>query len=126
MTTTYDTARRALLDGTLAWETSDLRAALLDSSYSFARKHATLQTVQSHVLGVSARLTGCEIEGLVAKAGPCFLLAKKEGRAGSVVVFRHSDGVLFAHAAIAHALAVAGQRFDISWPDGAVLSLEED
>ncbi len=126
MTTAYDTVRRAMLDSTLAWRTSDLRAALVDSGYVFNRKHATLQDVRPRVLGVSERLDGCEIEGLVAKAEPCFVLTKKEGRASAVIVFRHADGALFAHTAIAPAHAVAGQRFDISWPDGAILSLEED
>lgn len=126
MTTIYDTCRQALLHGTLAWDASDLRAVLVSPGYKFSRGHRVLRDVLPHALGASDPLRGCEIEGLTATAQSCYIIATREARGAGVVVYRHTDGILLAYAPITPVQAVIGQRVDVSWPDGAILSLEED
>ena len=126
MTTIYDTCRQALLHGTLAWDASDLRAVLVSPGYKFSRGHRVLRDVLPHALGASDPLRGCEIEGLTATAQSCYIIATKEARGAGVVVYRHSDGILLAYAPITPVQAVIGQRVDVSWPNGVVLSLEDE
>lgn len=125
MTTIYDTCRQALLRSTLEWETSDLRAVLVSPGYRFSREHRALRDVLPHALGASDTLRGCEIDGLTATAQPCYIIATKEARGAGVVVYRHSDGILLTYAPITPVQAVIGQRVDVAWPDGVVLSLDE-
>ena len=126
MTTIYDTCRQALLHGTLAWDASDLRAVLVSPGYKFSRGHRVLRDVLPHALGTSDPLHGCEIDGLTATAQPCYIIATREARGAGVVVYRHSDGILLAYAPITPVQAVIGQRVDVSWPNGVVLSLEDE
>lgn len=126
MTTIYDTCRQALLHGTLAWDASDLRAVLVSPGYKFSRGHRVLRDVLPHALGASDPLRGCEIEGLTATAQSCYIIATREARGAGVVVYRHSDGILLTYAPITPVQAVIGQRVDVSWPNGVVLSLEDE
>lgn len=124
MTTIYDTCRQALLRGSLDWASSDLRAVLVSPGYRFSRTHHVLREVLPHALGASDTLRGCEIDGLTTTAQPCYIIATKEARGAGVVVYRHSDGILLTYAPITPVQAVIGQRVDVSWPNGVVLSLE--
>ena len=119
----YRSGLQALLDSSLAWETADIRAALLGAGYAFSYEHHTFQDVLRWAAGTSDPLPDRSVEDLTAACGATYVLASREARCAGVAVYNHKTGALIAYSPIAPVHPVLGQRVDVSWPDGAVFSL---
>lgn len=122
----YRSGLRSLLDGSLSWESADIRAVLLGAGYTFRFEHATVQEVLRYAAGMSDPLPQRRIDGLTAVCEPTYVLATREARCAGVAVYSHRTGVMLAYSPIAPVHPVIGQRVDVSWPNGAVFSLQAD
>lgn len=125
MTSFYTSGLRALLDGSLNWESADIRAVLLSAAYRFDAGHAHLRDVLPHAMGETDTLPDRGVQGLTATAGGVHVIATKEARGAYVAIYQRDSGAMLVCCPITPVQAVIGQRVDISWPDGVVLSLGE-
>lgn len=123
----FDPGREGFLDGSIDWDTDDVRVMLVRSTYTFDAADqfvADLGTVDN---GRSAALSGKTVTSGIADASNTSLVATAANASNALVIFKHTgnDATARLIAYIDSPSAglpftpAAGQTVNITWDDGA-------
>lgn len=122
----YGPGREGFLDGTIDWDTDDIRAMLVLSSYTFVSSHKFITDLGAVDNGRSAALGTKTVTDGVADAADTSLVATAATASKAIVVFKHTgaDGTarLIAYIDTATGLPftpAAGQTVNIAWDNTA-------
>lgn len=123
----YDKGREGFLDGSIDWDTDDIRVMLVKSAYSFSAAHEFLDDVSAQDNGRTAALGSKTVTSGVADAADTSLVATSADACASLVIFKHtgSDATARLIAYIDTPSAglpftpAAGQTVNIAWDNGA-------
>jgi hypothetical protein len=123
----YDPGREGFLDGSIDWDTDDIRAMLVLSSYSFSASHKFVSDLGAVDNGRSAALGSKTVTNGVADAADTSLTATAATASKALAVFKHTgsdatarlicyidtptSGLPFTPS--------AGQTVNIAWDNGA-------
>ena len=123
----YDPGREGFLDGSIDWDTDDVRAMLVLSAYTFSAAHRYVSDLGANTNGRSAALTGKTVTSGVADAADTSLLATAATASKAIVVYKYD-----ADDAAARLIAYidtptaglpftpsAGQTVNVAWDSGA-------
>lgn len=123
----YDPGREGFLDGSIDWDTDDIRVMLVLSSYTFSAAHKFITDLGAVDNGRSAALGTKTVTGGVADAADTSLVATAATASKALVVFKHTGADATARL-IAYIDAPtsglpftpsAGQTVNIAWDSGA-------
>lgn len=124
----YDPGREGFLDGSIDWDTDDIRVILLKSTYSFSAAHKFVSdlTPGTNDNGRSAALGTKTVTNGVADAADASLVAAAASASNALSVFKHT-GVdatarLIAYIDTATGLPFTpgvGQTVNIAWAETA-------
>lgn len=123
----YDPGREGFLDGSIDWDTGDIRVMLVLSSYTFSAAHKFLADLGAVDNGRSAALGTKTVTNGVADAADTSLVATAAAASKALVIFQHT-GVDATARIIAHIdtptaglpfTPSAGQTVNITWDNGA-------
>lgn len=123
----YDPGREGFLDGSIDWDTGDIRVMLVLSSYTFSAAHKFLADLGAVDNGRSAALGTKTVTNGVADAADTSLVATAAAASKALVIFQHT-GVDTTARIIAHIdtptaglpfTPSAGQTVNITWDNGA-------
>lgn len=123
----YDPGREGFLDGSIDWDTDDIRVMLVLSSYTFSAAHKFITDLGAVDNGRSAALGTKTVTGGVADAADTSLVATAATASKALVVFKHTGADATARL-IAYIDAPtsglpftpsAGQTVNIAWDNGA-------
>ena len=123
----FDPGREGFLDGTIDWDTGDIRAMLVLSSYSFDAADKFVSDLGAVDNGRSASLGSKTVTGGVADAADTSLVATAATASKAIVLFQHtgSDATARLIAYIDTPTSglpftpSAGQTVNIAWDNGA-------
>lgn len=123
----YDKGREGFLDGSIDWDTDDIRVMLVKSTYSFSAAHDFVDDVVAHDNGRSAALGSKTVTSGVADAADTSLVATDAAACASLVIFQHTGNDatarLIAYIDTPSAglpfTPAAGQTVNIAWDGGA-------
>lgn len=123
----YDPGREGFLDGSIDWDTDDIRVMLVLSSYSFSAAHKFVADLGAVDNGRSAALGGKTVANGIADASDTSLAATAATASKALAVFKHtgSDATARLIAYIDTPSAglpftpAAGQLVNIAWDNGA-------
>ena len=123
----FNPGREGFLDGSIDWDTQDIRVMLVLSSYSFSAAHKFLADLGAVDNGRSAALGSKTVTDGVADAADTSLAATAATASKALVIFYHtgSDATARLIAYIdtpASGLPftpAAGQTVNITWDNGA-------
>lgn len=122
----YDPGREGFLDGSIDWDTDDIRCMLVLSTYTFVASHKFISDLGAVDNGRSAALGTKTVTNGVAGAANTSLVATAATASKAIVVFKHTgaDGTarLIAYIDVATGLPftpAAGQTINIAWDAGA-------
>ena len=123
----YDPGREGFLDWTIDWDTDDVRAMLVLSTYTFSAAHKFLSSLTTYDNGRSAALGSKTVTDGVADAADTTLNATAASASKAVVVFKHtgSDATARVIAYIDTPTSglpftpAAGGAVPITWDNGA-------
>lgn len=124
----YDKGREGFLDGSIDWDTDDIRVMLVESTYSFSAAHDFVDDITSgNDNGRSAALGSKTVTSGVADAADTTITATAAVACNALAIFKHtgsdatarliayidtpSSGLPFTPA--------AGQVVNITWDNGA-------
>jgi len=123
----YDKGREGFLDGSIDWDTDDIRVALVESTYSFSAAHDFVDDLGTNDNGRSAALAGKTVTSGVADANDTTLVATAALACNALVIFKHT-GVDATARLIAYIdtptsglpfTPAASQTVNIAWDNGA-------
>lgn len=121
----YDPGREGFLDGSIDWDTDDIRVMLVLSSYAFSAAHRFVADLGSVDNGRSAALGGKTVTNGVADANDASLAATAASASGSLVIFKNTgaDATARVIAFIDTATGLpftpaAAQTVNIAWDNG--------
>lgn len=124
----YDKGREGFLDGSIDWDTNDIRVCLVKSTYTPTLASDTyMSTITAHDNGRSAALTSKTVTAGVADAADTTLTATAASACNALVVFQHT-GVDATARLIAYIdtptsglpfTPSASQTVNITWDNGA-------
>lgn len=123
----YDPGREGFLDGSIDWDTDDIRVMLVLSTYTFSAAHRFLADLGAVDNGRSAALGAKTVTNGIADAGDTSLVATAASASEALVIFKHTGADATARV-IAHIdtptaglpfTPSAGQTVNITWDDGA-------
>jgi hypothetical protein len=123
----YDPGREGFLDGSIDWDTNDIRAMLVLSTYTFVASHKFVTDLGSVDNGRTAALSGKTVTNGVANASNTSLVATAATASKAIVIFQHT-GVDSTARLIAYIdtptsglpfTPAAGQTVNITWDTGA-------
>lgn len=123
----YDPGREGFLDGSIDWDTDDIRVMLVKSTYTFSAAHKFVSDLGAVDNGRSAALAGKTVTNGVADADNTSLAATAAEASEALVIFKHTGNDATARL-IAHIdtptaglpfTPAAGQTVNITWSDGA-------
>lgn len=123
----YDPGREGFLDGSIDWDTDDVRAMLVLSSYTFSAAHKFISDLGAVDNGRSAALSGKTVTNGVADATDTSLTATAATASKALVVFKHTGADATARL-IAYIdtptsglpfTPAAGQTVNVTWDNGA-------
>jgi len=121
----YDPGREGFLDGSIDWDTNDIRAMLVLSTYTFSAAHKFLSDLGAVDNGRSAALTSKTVASGVADAADTSVVATAATASKALVVFQHtgSDATarLIGYIDTATGLPFTpadGQTVNITWDNG--------
>lgn len=123
----YDPGREGFLDGSIDWDTDDIRVMLVLSSYTFSAAHKFITDLGAVDNGRSAALGTKTVTGGVADAADTSLVATAATASKALVLFKHTGADATARL-IAYIDAPtsglpftpsAGQTVNIAWDNGA-------
>ena len=125
--TLYDKGREGFLDGSIDWDTDDIRAILVDvADYTFSQAHDNLDDVAGAArVAVSGALTGKTKTNGVADADPVTWTAVTGDPCEAIILYKHtgteSTSRLIAYIDTATGLPVTpnGGDITVNWDDGA-------
>jgi hypothetical protein len=123
----FNPGREGFLDGTIDWDTGDIRAMLVLSSYTFDATDKFVSDLGAVDNGRSAALTGKTVTDGIADAADTSLVATAATASKAIVLFQHtgSDATARLIAYIDTPSAglpftpSAGQTVNIAWDNGA-------
>ena len=123
----YDKGREGFLDGTIDWDTGDIRVCLVLSSYVFSAAHQFMSSITAVDNGRSAALGTKTVTDGVADAADTTLVATAATASKALVIFQHtgSDATARLIAYIDTPTSglpftpSAGQTVNIAWDNGA-------
>lgn len=123
----YDPGREGFLDGTIDWDTGDIRAMLVLSTYTFVASHKFITDLGAVDNGRTAALGTKTVTNGVADAADTSLTATAASASKAIVVFQHTGADATARL-IAYIdtptsglpfTPSAGQTVNIAWDNGA-------
>lgn len=122
----FDPGREGFLDGSIDWDTDDIRVMLVLSSYTFSAAHKFIADLGAVDNGRSAALGTKTVTGGVADAADTTLTATAATASKALVVFKHtgSDATARVITYIDTATGLpftpaASQVVPITWDNGA-------
>ena len=122
----YDPGREGFLDGSIDWDTNDMRVMLVLSTYTFIAAHKFLSDLGAVDNGRSAALTSKTVASGVADAADSSLVATAASASKALVVFQHTgaDATARVIAYIDTATGLpftpaAGQTVNLTFDNGA-------
>ena len=122
----YDKGREGFLDGSIDWDTDDVRVALVESTYTFVAAHDFMDDLGTNDNGRSAALTGKTVTNGVANAASTSLTATSAVACNALIVYQYnaSDTAARLIAYIDSATGLpftpaASQTVNIAWDTGA-------
>lgn len=123
----FDPGREGFLDGSIDWDTNDVRVMLVRSTYTFSAAHKFLADLGAVDNGRSAALGSKTVTNGVADAADTSLTATSAVACNALVVFQHtgSDATARLIAYIDTPTSglpftpSAGQTVNIAWDNGA-------
>lgn len=119
----FDPGREGFLDGSIDWDTDDVRAMLALSSYSFSAAHKFLADIGAVDNGRSAAFGTKTVTSGVADAADTSLVATAATASGFILIFKHtgSDATarLIAKIDVAAFTPAASQTVNLVWDNGA-------
>lgn len=86
----FDSGREGFLDGSIDWDTDDIRAMLVRSTYIFDVADVFLADLGAVDNGRSAALTGKTKTGGVADADDTSVVATAAVACNAIIVFKHT------------------------------------
>jgi hypothetical protein len=124
----YDKGREGFLDGSIDWDTDDIRVMLVKTGYSFSAAHDFLDDVSaSYDNGRSAALASKTVTGGVAGAANTSLVATAAVSSIALVLYKYnaSDASARLICYIDNATGLpftpaASQTVNITWDTGAL------
>lgn len=126
MSALFNPGREGFLDGSIDWDTDDIRAMLVLSTYTFDATDKFISDLGAVDNGRSAALGTKTVTDGVANAAGTILTATAAAACNAVIVFKHtgSDATarLIAYINTATGLPFtpsAGQTVNITWDTGA-------
>lgn len=123
----YDPGREGFLDGTIDWDTGDIRVMLVLSTYTFSAAHKFLADLGAVDNGRSAALGSKTVTNGVADAADTSLTAAAASACKALVIFQHTGADATARL-IAYIdtptsglpfTPSASQTVNITWDNGA-------
>lgn len=123
----YDPGREGFLDGSIDWDTDDIRVMLVLSTYAFSAANKFLSDLGAVDNGRSAALASKTVTNGVADAADTSLVATAASASKALVVFKHTGADATARV-IAYIdtptsglpfTPSAGQTVNIAWDNGA-------
>jgi len=123
----YDPGREGFLDGSIDWDTGDMRVMLVLSSYTFSAAHKFVSDLGAVDNGRSAALGSKTVTNGVADAANTTLSATAATASKALVIFQHtgtdSTARLIAYIDTPTSglpfTPSAGQTVNVTWDDGA-------
>jgi hypothetical protein len=122
----FNPGREGFLDGSIDWDTDDIRVMLILSSYTFDATDKFVADLGAVDNGRSAALTGKAVADGIADAADTTLNATAASASKALVIFKHtgSDATarLIGYIDTATGLPftpAAGQAVPIAWDNGA-------
>lgn len=123
----YDPGREGFLDGSIDWDTGDIRVMLVLSSYSFSAAHKFVSDLGAVDNGRSAALGSKTVTNGVADAADTSLVATAATASKALVIFQHtgtdSTARLIAYIDTPTSglpfTPSAGQTVNITWDNGS-------
>jgi hypothetical protein len=124
----WDKGREGFLDGSIDWDTDDIRVMLVKSTYTFDGNdvYVTDLTPATNDNGRSAALESKTVTNGVANAGSTSLTATDAVECNALVIFKHtgSDATarLIAHIATATGFPItpgSGSSVNVTWDSGS-------
>ena len=124
----FDPGREGFLDGTIDWDTADIRVMLTLSAYTFDAADKFLSDIPASTRdnGRSAALSGKTVTNGVADASDTTLVATAASACNALIIFQHtgSDATARVIAYIDTATGLpftpgAGATVNIAWDNGA-------
>jgi hypothetical protein len=125
----YDPGREGFLDGSIDWDTDDIRAMLVKSTYALSAAHKFVNdlTPGTNDNGRSAALGSKTVANGIADAADTSLVASAASASNALVIFKHtgSDATARLISYIDTPTAglpftpAASQTVNIAWDNGA-------
>jgi len=122
----YDKGREGFLDGSIDWDTDDVRVALVESTYTFVAAHDFMDDLGTNDNGRSAALGTKTVTSGVADAADTSLTATAALACNALVVYKYnaSDAAARLICYIDSATGLpftpaASQTVNIAWDNGA-------
>jgi len=123
----YDPGREGFLDGSIDWDTDDVRVMLVKSTYSFSAAHKFVADLGAIDNGRTAALGTKTVTDGVADAADTSLTATSAVACASLVVFKHTGSDATARLVCYIDTPSAGlpftpsasQTVNITWDSGA-------
>ena len=86
----YDKGREGFLDGTIDWDSGDIRVCLVASTYTFSAAHQFMSDIGANDNGRSAALGSKTVTSGVADAADTTLTATAAVACEALVIFQHT------------------------------------
>ena len=86
----YDKGREGFLDGTIDWDSGDIRVCLVASAYTFSAAHEFMSDIGANDNGRSAALGSKTVTSGVADAADTTLTATAAVACEALVIFQHT------------------------------------
>lgn len=123
----YDKGREGFLDGSIDWDTDDIRAVLVESTYTFSAAHDFMDDLGTNDNGRTAALSGKTVTSGVADAADTSLTATAAVACNAIVVYKYNVSDASARLicyidTVTSGLPFtpsAGQTVNIAWDSGA-------
>lgn len=86
----YDKGREGFLDGSIDWDSGDIRVCLVASAYTFSAAHEFMSDIGANDNGRSAALGSKTVTSGVADAADTTLTATAAVACEALVIFQHT------------------------------------
>lgn len=123
----FDPGREGFLDGSIDWDTDDIRAMLVLSSYTFSAAHKFVADLGAVDNGRTVALAGKTVTSGVADANDTSLVATAATASKAIVVFKHTGsdatarliGYIDTPTSGLPFTPAASQTVNVAWDNGA-------
>jgi len=123
MSALFDPGREGFLDGSIDWDTDDIRVMLVKSTYSFNAAHKFISDLGSVDNGRSAALASKTVTNGVADAADTTIAATAAVACNGLIVFKHTGSDATARLVcmidVSAFTPSAGQVLNVAFDNGA-------